>query len=52
MRPAAIAFLAYLATVAIAVSASLSHPPSDGERHFVQAVTELGAVATDWLSWP
>lgn len=55
MRPAAtafLAFLAYLLTVAIAVSASLSHPSPDGDRHFVRAVAELGSVATHWLRWP
>jgi hypothetical protein len=55
MRPATtalLAFLAYLVTVAIAVSASLSHPAPDGERHFVRAVVELGSVATNWLRWP
>ncbi len=51
MRPAALAILAYLSTVVIAVAASLAHPPSDGERHFVKAVVELGTAAASALNW-
>ena len=51
MRHAALAILAYLGTVVIAVAASLAHPPSDGERHFVKAVAELGTAAASALNW-
>lgn len=51
MRHAALAILAYLVTVAIAVAASLAHPPSETERHFVKAVAELGTAAACALTW-
>lgn len=46
------AIAAYLATLAIAVVAAVSHPGAEPERHFLQAVAELSASATDSLSWP
>lgn len=51
------AFLAYAATVAIAVAAAVVHPWFDdiehrSERRFVKAVAELGTLASDALTTP
>ncbi|NIM43241.1 MAG: hypothetical protein GTN84_18530 [Hydrogenophaga sp.] len=46
------AIVAYLATLLIAVVAAVSHPGAEPERHFLQAVAELSATASDLLPWP